>query len=180
MALSAQRHAVERDKYGKWMELSARKLDTDGPSQSWVQEAFWVPEFVPGGFPLLLAITMKEAQEWQAYFDAHGVDCRITRDIDDARANLMRSIQVLVGDGYRGMCYQGPVGLDQYLADWLVAPCILGDSHTDAYAKFITMPLAATEDVVGRLGPYVWDDFDKLVSAAGPDGSVDPKTWSVF
>jgi hypothetical protein len=38
------------------------------------------------------------------------------------------------------------------------------------------MPLAATEDVIGVLGVYVWDKLDELIDGVVPFGEIDPKT----
>ncbi|KAJ5489506.1 hypothetical protein N7539_004396 [Penicillium diatomitis] len=149
-------------------------------SRPWRPEASWMPRHVPGGFPVIVVGREGAANDWVAVLTARGVKCRKVATVDEATAGLFKGVQVLFGYGRRGFTYQPDYPYDTQVLDWHVTPWTSGTAHSDAYAKYVNMPLAATADVMGILGPYVWDDFDKLVSKAVPRGEVDSHTWELF
>jgi hypothetical protein len=83
---------------------------------------------------------------------------------------------VLAGGNVRGITYFSSIVFFDDLVHRMVARYSVSDVHSDAFAKFASMPLVATEEVIGVLGLYVWAKLDELIDGVVPFGEIDPKT----
>lgn len=149
-------------------------------SADWRPRAFWVPKHVALGFPLIVVSDLPTAQEWAGFLESHSIKHALVSSRAAALAGIFEHVQILYGKRLDGMSYTGRLQYSSQLTEWLIYPYSLGDSHSAAYSKFVLMPLAATEDVMGVLGPNVWHDFDALLIDFIPPVPIDAHTWRTF
>lgn len=151
-------------------------------TQYWTDEHFWVPRHQTRGFPLLKLVDEEDVRRYAAIFSERGLMYRIARNRTELHDCIFRCVTIYCGPNLSGVIAFNPkVSVDMELVLWLCDPWPLGDTHSDAYSKFVHCPLGLTEDVWGKLGAWAWADLeDLLANSVTVSRDLDETKWLHF
>jgi hypothetical protein len=122
-----------------------------------------------------------DADSYSQAMTARGIKHTVCYTVPELHENIFRRITVYCGKQMSGvLAFNVGLRVDEELLGWLADPYTLGDTHSDAFSKYVQHPLAITEDVWGLLGAWAWTDLEVLLADVPEAQPVDGKMWKQF